>query len=249
MIDIHSHILPAIDDGSQDIKESLAMARLYLDNGFSGVVATSHWMEESVDLEIYDRAFNLLQEKLKENAINLDLYKGHELYISLQLAEKLKAMEGYSVNKGPYALVELPMSERGNYFDSVLHNLQLKGYRPILAHPERYAYVISDPNLIVKWIERGFLIQMNISSLIGNYGNDVRKAADILLQHDMVHFLATDSHSSRRRSPNIVKELQGLVDQDKINFLLKDNPRRVLQGEDINVTQPRLYKKKKFFFF
>ena len=249
MIDIHSHILPGLDDGAKDLEEALAMVELYLNQGFSGVLATPHWIDYQADIEAYEEAFKLLKDEMETRELALDLYKGHEFFITLGLAQDLERAAGHSLASGSYVLVEFPMFEHGNYFDSVLHELQLKGYRPILAHPERYGYVQKDPNLVHQWISRGILMQMNIPSLTGRHGKEVKKVAQILMDHDMVHFLATDSHSPRSRSPRVVEGLRGLLSQEELDLLLRENPLRIVQDREIEIVEPRLYKKKKYFFF
>lgn len=249
MIDIHSHLLPGVDDGAGDLEESLAMARIYVEEGFAEVVVTPHWIDDRIDLHRYHQAFSLLEDELRKRDMPLELSMGHEFFVTLGLAEKIEEGWGKTLGDSPYVLVEFPMFEKAPYLDRVLYELLLKGYQPIIAHPERYGYVIENPNLLLEWIQKGIRVQMNIPSLIGRHGKKVRKTAEILLEHDMVHFLATDSHSSGVRSPRVMQELRNILSAEEIRKFLFHHPRALFGGPLPVWVEPRRYKKKKFFIF
>lgn len=253
MIDIHSHLLPGIDDGAKEVEVSLEMAKQYVEEGFKKVIATPHWIEHSKigQVDKTSVALEKLRAIFAEKGIPLELSLGNEFFITPNLSKSLKEAVGSSLAGSRYVLVEFPMNEYPLYTDHALHELQLKGYIPVIAHPERYHYVMKDPNLVLEWIRRGMLIQVNLPSVAKLYGSGVQDTARILLEHGMVHFLATDSHSYGKRSPKIMEAVQksGIVSQEEIDLYLNKNSEYILKDMPFEIEEPREYKKKKKWFF
>ena len=135
---------------------------------------------------------------------------GNECYITPNLLQYVEEKEGSTLNDTNYVLVELPMGEYLMYTEEVLFDLQLKGYRPILAHPERYGFFREDLNKLGELVKKGIYTQMNLPSLSGQYGKKVQKAAKTLVEHQLIHFAGRDSHSDRRRSPKVQEAIEEL---------------------------------------
>ena len=254
MIDIHSHILPNIDDGAKDKEMSLEMARLYIENGYREVIATPHWIEYGGTPK-RDRVVEVLSafnRRLEVEEIPLKVRLGNEFFITPKLLYYIEEKEGATLNNSDYVLVELPMREYPQYVESVLFDLQLKGYKPIIAHPERYAVFREDPNRLGKLISKGIYTQMNFPSIAGQYGKEVQKASNIFLEHNLIHMMGTDSHSNRRRSPK-VKEAIGLlkkiVGEEEFKKMTSTRPEHIIRNESFEVGTPKEYKKKKWFQF
>lgn len=253
MIDIHSHILPGIDDGAKDLATAVEMAQLYLDNGFHHVVATPHWLDDVNKNPAADsrQAITSLQQELARRKMPLQLHHGGEFFISLDILAALKKGTGVSLANSRYVLVEFPMRDCSAFIETAVFQLLVKGYVPIIAHPERYSYVIDDPNLVYQWIEKGALIQLNMPSLMGMYGKKAEKTAEILLRHQMVHFLGTDAHSPRRRSPNVQPALsiaKKLIGADRVEKLMVMNPTHILQNKRLHPQPSKEYTRRKWFF-
>ncbi len=189
---MHCHILPGIDDGSPGMQISEKMAYLYKNLGYLGVIATPHIMEDYYH-NTSARILNSLVTFQKEMTVNLPLPYG--------------AAAEYMLDSGFNILLEkkelLPLSETKilvemSYFQKSLHteqqifDIQNNGYIPILAHPERYAYMTPSDSLELK--RRGCLLQLNLLSLTTHYGSDVQKKAFQLLTDNAIHFVATDAH-------------------------------------------------------
>ena len=133
------------------------------------------------------------------------------------------------------------MNEVPIYVEDLIYNLLVKGYVPIIAHPERYTKISEDPNILYKYISMGALAQLNLPSLAGFYGSRVKNTAEVLLKHNMIHFVATDSHSNRHRSPNVeegLKRLYDLVGDEYFELLTEGNQESVLNDKPIQVFQP-----------
>lgn len=252
MIDMHCHIVPGVDDGAKDMEMSMEIARLYADNGFKKVINTSHFLGEgngSTRFEL-EESFKRLNEQLETEGIGLEVLPGNELYMSMDIVNDLESGRALTLNNSRYVLIELPSSDFPLYTEDILYELQIKGYKPIIAHPERNRRIISDPNLLVDLINKGNLAQMNYHSLEGMYGKDVMKTADSLLKNRLFHFLGTDTHSNGRRSPNvskIIKLIETKVGKDYLKELTVVNPTMVINNEEIEVEIKDIKKKARLF--
>lgn len=254
MIDVHSHILPSIDDGAEDMEEAIEMARIYVKNGVDKVISTPHFIEGAYDSR---REKNLallsrLNESLSEEGLNLKVYIGNEIYISPDVYKYIREGRVSSLNSSRYLLLELPMFDIPLYVENLIYELLLKGYIPIIAHPERNAKIIEDPNILYNFIKKGALAQLNLPSLEGKYGDKIKTTGEILLKHNMIHFVGTDAHSPRRRSPNIEKSLEvlkKLVDRETFNKITYINGQCILDNKMIEADSPVEYKKQKSFLY
>ena len=209
MIDIHNHIIQGVDDGSEDLEMSLDMARIYLENGITKVIGTPHYIErDDFSLSRNKRALEKLREELKKNALNLEVYLGNEVYISMDLLKEIEEERVATLNGSRYILIEFPMGDIPIYAESLFYDLQIKGHIPIIAHPERYLKIQEDPNILFEFIRKGALAQLNLPSLEGFYGKQTKRTSKILLKHKMIHFLGTDSHSNGKKSPEVQKSIR-----------------------------------------
>ncbi len=247
MIDIHSHILPFLDDGADDWETALAMARIASEEGIHTMVATSHYIEGAVEPTKEE-----IQEKIAEFSnlllqagVELTVLPGHEIYLTPFVPQLLEKGRLFTLNdRYPYALIEFPMQEIPIYCESVIFELQCMGISPVLAHPERNRKIVENPNLLYPLLEKGLLTQMNSSSLTGKFGSAVQKTAQILLQCRMIHGMATDAHSDGGRAPRIQEAsriVREMVPEDYAQKILEEWPRRIIAGEPINPPLPQEY--------
>ena len=198
MIDMHSHILPGIDDGSQSIEESIKMIKEAKEAGFTEIISTSHYIEESYNFskQERERIIKNINEELERENIDIKIYNGAEAYISTNLTELIQKEELPTINESKYLLMELPMHSQILYLDNIIYNLKTNGITPIIAHPERYSYVQKNPKILQDFANKGVLFQANYGSIIGRYGKDAEKTVKKLLKNNMIHFLGTDTHRS-----------------------------------------------------
>lgn len=198
-IDIHSHILPEIDDGARDFEESLLIMNEMREVGGKGIVLTPHVVTDGSETKILDKIghqFDLLNRLALERGIAMDLYLGAELMLHPELPQKIKGDKRLTVNgKGKYVLIEMPFFEIPFYAPGIFFNLLACGITPIWAHPERCADVINDYRIFSAYTNNGVLLQVNAGSLLGKYGKKVSYTAATLVKNGAAHILATDTHS------------------------------------------------------
>lgn len=254
MLDIHSHILPGVDDGSDSMEESIEMARIYLDNGINKVIATPHYIE-GIENKCKDEnkiVLGQLREELLKSGLDLDVFLGNEIYTTMDMIDYLEEGKVATLNDSKYILIEFPMFDIPLYVDDLIYELLLKGYVPIIAHPERNKNIIGDPNILYDFIEKGALAQLNLPSIQGRYGKNIKSTGEILLKHNMIHFVGTDAHSKNKRSPNVkssLEMLKTLVDSKTYEKLTYLNGLNVLNNQDIVIKSPIRYEKSKNLFY
>ncbi len=243
MIDIHSHILPNIDDGSRSIEETFNLIKEAKQAGFDGIICTSHYMENYYETNRPEREvwINAIQENLKNKNIEMDLYLGNEIYMSENIIHLLEDGKATTMNDTSYVLFELPMNaEPMNLYD-VVYEMQQYKIVPILAHPERYSFVQTDPELIYDLIEKGVLMQANYGSIIGQYGKKAEMIVKKFLENNMIHLLGSDVHRQNTiypKIPEIIAELTGIIGEAKVQELTTINPQLVVQNKRIDIRQP-----------
>lgn len=243
MIDMHSHILPSIDDGATSVDEAFKLINEAKNAGFEAIVLTSHYIEGYYEADI-DRRETLLQsldDNLKAKTIDVDLYLGNEIYISENVVNLLKEGKASTINNTSYVLFELPLNQEPMFIFNVIYEMLQNKLVPILAHPERYAFVQQNPELIYDLIQRGVLMQANFGSIIGEYGEKAQIIVKKLLQNDMIHFLGSDVHRQNTiypKIPKILSELNKLISEDKIEEITSINPKLVLQNKRIDIDEP-----------
>ena len=162
------------------------------------------------------------------------------------MLELLKEKQASTINKTRYVLFELPMNRKISNLNSVVYGLLENKYIPVIAHPERYKYVQEDPNMLIDLINLGVLFQANFGSLIGIYGNEAKKTVKLLLKANMIHFMGSDVHMANTIYPQmnrIMKELNKVISEDKIQEITELNPNLVLQNKEIPTEEPQKIKK------
>ncbi len=249
MIDLHCHLLPGADDGPATLADSIAMARAAYQDGVQAVIVTPHegpWLEQHPGPDagsVLRAQVGALEEEIRRAGLPLALYPGMEVVLDMDLPQRLQSGRAVPLAAGPYILVELPMLQRPLYMERVVFELQVQGWRPILAHAERYPYVQEAPELLVPLVERGLLIQITVRSLTGAVGRPAQQTARRLLRRDMVHCLASDGHAaSGPRAPVLTPGLQvaaRLVGPARSRALVTELAGRVLGHGGVGVPQER----------
>ena len=243
MIDVHSHILPNIDDGSRSIDETFNLIKEAKEAGFEGIICTSHYMENYYETDRPEREvwINAIHENLKNKNIEMNLYLGNEIYMSDNIIKLLEDGKATTMNDTSYVLFELPLNvEPMNLYDMVYEMQQYK-IVPILAHPERYSFVQTDPELIYDLIDKGVLMQANYGSIVGQYGKKAQMIVQKFLENNMTHMLGTDAHRQNTiypKIPEILVELKSLIGEEKLNELTTINPELVINNKRIDIRKP-----------
>lgn len=231
MVDIHSHILNNIDDGSKSATESINMLKGLYENGVTDVILTPHYVMDSFyqnSIETKEKLFNKLKEEIKKNNIPINIYLGNEIYIDKDIKDKINK-EALPLNNSNYILLEFPMNGIYNNSYGIISGLIERGYKVILAHPERYITVKEDIKVLDEYKEMGVLFQSNIGSYFGDYGKTAKKTFKKLLKMKYISFIGTDSHSQNYNFKNIEKfkkKLSKVVDKNYLNDILEGNAKR-----------------------
>ena len=239
MIDLHSHILPGLDDGARSPQESLSMARMAVESGVTAMVATPHCRDDR-RREVYD-SWLLLREALEEAKIPLQLFLGMEIFATSATARMLREGALFTVNNSRYPLLEFPFHAEGSRQTMILGSVCQAGFRPVIAHPERYSYVQQDLRVVNEWHRMGCLLQLNRGSLLGRFGRSAQETAIRLVEHGFACAIASDAHSPYRRTPwmkDVHTLLRDGLSPAHARQLLLENPKKILQNEDIPSAVP-----------
>jgi protein-tyrosine phosphatase len=240
-IDIHSHILPGLDDGPENMKQCIAMARRYRALGMHCVVATPHWYRFtswSATPEQVIKTGAAVEQAVAEAGVALRILPGMEIGFTDRLEPALLESQLLCLGDSGYFLMEFPLSAPLKDPEQfILHLGDQQGQvRVILAHPERCASFMDNDFSLRMMTARGVLVQMNIASLLGGFGTQVQRTAVNMLRQGLVHFLATDAHAGSSRLPPDSHEWDRLTEcigAEAVAAACADNPRRLLNGEPV----------------
>lgn len=237
MVDIHAHILPNVDDGPDSWEAALETVRLAAQDGITDIVSTSHMLPDGAYANRRSTLLALVDElrrRVAAEGIPINVHVGGEVYLTPEVGQAVKAGDLLTYcDAGRYILVELPAGEFPSYAEHALFDLQLAGVTPIIAHPERNRDIIDDPSRLLDLVERGILVQVTASSL---RATPYMATAELLIRHRAVHFVASDTHGPDRRPPRLssyIDILSQLAGEGAARQLLVENPRRVIEGADI----------------
>lgn len=237
IIDIHSHILPGIDDGARDIEESLEILTALVEQGVREIIATPHVISGVYNntREIIDQKITKLNAALRESALPIIVYPGAEVYCEPNALEKVHK-EKLSLAGSRYVLVESDMQRFPVNIEELLYEFQVEGYFPILAHAERYNEFRGNFNLLIDLANKGIYVQMNAGSLLGDYGSEIEKLAHKILNMGCVHAIASDVHGLRKR-PILLKEVYNFLSEnyteELAKLLLEKNPTNIIKNKEL----------------
>lgn len=209
-IDVHSHILPSVDDGAKDIEESMKMMRIAKAEGIERILLTPHTRTTYVPEEVFDKQLALLKEKCESEDIHIPFYRGTEVFYTGDAVEYLRTGKANTLNGTSYVLTEFMPMARPNEIRNDLMKLLSEGYKPIVAHIERYPMVADDLDNIRLIRGLGVKIQVNVGSFTGFFGGSIRKLLYRALDERLVDFLGTDAHDAKGRAPYVQKCLNNL---------------------------------------
>jgi len=196
--DMHSHFIPGIDDGVKTIEESMQLIRGMKELGYQKIITTPHIMSDYYKNtpEIISEGLEKVKAELKRNNINIEIEAAAEYYLDYEFEEKLKSKNILTLS-GKYVLVEISFLNPPGNLEATIFNLIVVGYKPILAHPERYPFWHGDFEKYQRIKDMGALLQLNILSLTDYYSEEVRKTAEKLIDSGMIDLLGTDMHNFR----------------------------------------------------
>lgn len=206
--DIHSHILPGVDDGSQSLEESISMLEIAEKENIHKIILTPHQKPDRkcVSVEGISRRMQQLQEELEQRQMDITLYPGSEILFSHDAGERLLNGSICTLAGSHYILVEFMPDENWPYIRDGLYGLICSGYWPVVAHVERYMHVVKNPDRVQELIDMGCYIQINSGSLTGDWGFETKRICTKLVKNHLVHFIGTDAHKGTgTRVPKMMK--------------------------------------------
>lgn len=234
MIDIHSHLLYGIDDGSKSLEESVDIIKNMEKQGFTDMILTPHYINGSNYSSSKRKNIKLMKElrnMLEMENVNVNLYLGNEIYIDDDINDLLEEEEICSLDDSNFLLIELPMSGEYEGYIDLFEYLMNKGYKVILAHPERYHSFQNNFNKIYELEEIGVYFQCNFESILGSYGKGAIKTVKRLLKEKKVSFIASDIHHRKHdygKFKKSIKKMRKYLSKDELNILLNENPSKII---------------------
>jgi protein-tyrosine phosphatase len=231
LIDIHSHIVFNVDDGPSSIEESLQMVFEAKRIGVQAIAATPHFNEELYNIYDKDDNFEELKNRVKENGVKL--FPGYEVFMTEHTPDDVEHKSGLTLNHSRYFLFELPFDHAPEYIRKVISWLNYNNYTPVLAHPERYRYFINDFNLFISVIGFGCLVQADAASIVGIYGNNVKRFAKKIIEMDLVHCVASNAHCAddyMKWYLPAYTQVEKWTNQKTAGRLFYDNPKNIIYG-------------------
>lgn len=253
MVDIHSHILPGIDDGAQDWDQALAMCRMALSHGITTMVATPHIIAEVFENtpEVILGRCEALQKRLEAQGMGLKILPGSETHLDMRVLEWSHNSSLLTLNHGRYLLLELPTALFPPHLERFTDRLMERGVIPIIAHAERNVGVQADPNKLYPLVRRGVLTQITAQSLTGGFGRGAKRGAEILLRCHLCHVIATDAHSTTGRPPVLaagVERACAIVGDELAHAMVTSIPAAVIHNEAVHVPLAERYQRRFSWF-
>lgn len=246
MVDIHSHILPYVDDGSNSTEHSLEMLRMAEMCNTDAIVLTPHsnlYEFEKNLLPEMESVFNAFKKKLEKENINIRIYLGAEVFCNDNAIKLAKSRMLPTINGSRFMLVEFDFGASPRYITNALSRLSALGYVPIVAHPERYDCIKSRYGFALDFMNSGALLQINKGSIVGDFGMTSRDTAFELINHRLCQFVASDAHTTGVRNTNM--ELSFDIVRDEFGDKMADklftiNPMAVVENSKLIISRPIL---------
>jgi protein-tyrosine phosphatase len=244
VIDLHSHILPGVDDGPPTVEGSLELARAAVAAGTRTILATPHINDDrSIDAARVAAGLEVLRPALAAAEIPLDVLPGGEIAMWRLGDLDDAALRTLALGGGPYLLVESPFSPAIGAFEPLVLDLLGRGHRVLLAHPERCPAFHRDPERLQRLVDAGVLVQITAGSMTGGFGSTVRRLTATMLRTGVVHVVASDAHDAVKRPPglndgftSLERELPGLAELQP--WMTEQVPRAILDGTPLPERPP-----------
>lgn len=249
MIDIHSHILPGVDDGANSLEESIEMAKLAVQEGITQIVASPHHFTSrfyNPKEKILSKVNHLNQALQKEN-IPLEVLLGQEVRIIGDLISEYEKNQIATINEEIYVLIEFPANHVPGYAEQLFFEIQMAGLIPIIVHPERNSQFVEQPDKLYNLIEKGALSQVTAASISGYFGKKIQKFTIQLIEANLTHVVASDAHNTTSRSFKMVEAFEVIEKEfgTETVQIFQENAELIVAGKLIYRENPKKIKKRK----
>lgn len=237
-IDIHTHILPDLDDGANGMEQAKKMLKIAYENQITEMIATPHNKanRHNPSVKTIKKSVEELQNYADEKEYGIKIYTGTEAFYRSELVELLQEKKVCTMADSSYILVEFSPVDDYAYMRDGLYNLVSGGYRPVVAHVERYQCLMKDQSRVDELMGMGCYMQVNVGSITGKFGFNTKSDTKKLLKNGRVHFIATDAHNDEKRAPEMEKCIQKLFrryEETYITDLVWNNAKKVIANEYI----------------
>lgn len=245
LIDIHNHLVPGVDDGSEDIDMSLRLIDQGIEEGIGTWITTPHVMGSftaEID-ELHQAAFQTLVEAVEKRGIPAELHLGSEIMFQDDVETVKSRRTATFANNGRYFLMEFPIALFPPHAEEVLYRFQRARMTPIIAHVERYADLIEREDVLAGMVDRGILTQVNARSIMKDAPSHLRHTAERLILTGAAHFVASDGHHPDTRPVELREAYEHVVElagEDTAERLFIENPRKAITGESISTFRPEV---------
>jgi protein-tyrosine phosphatase len=253
MIDLHCHILPDVDDGAKNWDESLAMARLAVSEGITHILATPHHMNRSW-INPKSQVVSLtteLQDRLDDENIPLTIFPGQEVRLHGEIMKNIQNNDICFIDEmNQYVLIEFPTPEVPAYAERLFYEMQVERITPIIVHPERNHAILKDPNILYDFASKGVLSQLTAASYIGSFGREIEKLSHQMIEHNLVHFIASDAHNNTNRKFHMKEAFEKLTQDfgQETADQFDQTTRDLVNGDPVVTPEPIKVEENKGFF-
>jgi protein-tyrosine phosphatase len=255
MIDLHCHILPGLDDGPEDMEETLAMARIAVREGIHTVVGTPHTLNEAfvIPMARIREVTAEVREALTRKKIPLNLLPGAEVRFCPEILRHVKEGNAGTLNdNGRYILLEFPALSTPPGLKEEIFSLTRNGVFPVIAHPERNPEIQRNLGILTDLAAMGALFQVTAMSLTGEFGPSTKRCAEEMVRRRLAHVIASDAHWARDRVPALVEAAEHaaeiLQDFEAAKRMVEETPARILAGDPVEVSESTPRKKRNWFW-
>lgn len=255
MIDLHSHIVPALDDGAASLNDSIEMLKIAEGDGIETIVATPHVFSShnlEKEPEVIFRAVEVFQKGIAQGDFKIQVLPGAEVFFTTDLLKYLKEYQRLlTLNASDYFLLEFPFDFIFPGIKDFIYKVLMAGWIPIVAHAERNQVIQRTPELLYEMVQLGVLTQINAGSLRGDFGEAVQSTAFQLLRLNLVHVIASDAHSPNFRVPRLsfLFDLLKQAGVDDPQLFFREIPRAIIENRGVpDIGLPRNPRQKNKFF-
>jgi len=251
MLDMHAHILPAVDDGPGTLEESIELIEMAIAEGITDIIATPHAYSPHYDVskEQVQKQLLVLENEVTKRGLSIQLHAGQEVRIQGNVPEELESGEALTLAGSKYMLLELPSSGIPAYTVPVIQAILSMGIVPIIAHPERNRAIAEKPSRLSRLVNHGALAQVTAGSLAGHFGKGVQSLSLQLVEANLIHCYGSDVHNTKTR-PALFEKGLDYLDKRKLNNtvdILLENNARILTNENFLLLEPKEIAQKKWW--